>query len=142
MRRLLIVVIILALVDAPLLAFARTHAYATYLASAPADEYFGPLKMSVLEIRNRLNAFDARSERDLRRSRVVIGLDNLEGSILAWQRKYPGDPWLPGFMARLVHSYQRAGLASTAEARHAWHIMIAAYPHSRVAHVAAPRPKH
>jgi hypothetical protein len=140
MRTFLIAVMILTLANAPLTAFARTHTYATYLASAPADEYFGPFKMSVLEIRNRLNAFDARSESELRRSRVSVGLNNLDGSILAWQRKYPGDPWLPGFMARLVRSYERAGLASTAQCQHAWHVMIAAYPRSRVAHVAARRP--
>ncbi len=73
---------------------------------APADEYFGPFKASVLEIRNRLVAFERDADWDLRRH--VRGINNLELAIEDWYRKYPRDPWLPGFTNRLIRVYARA----------------------------------
>jgi len=80
----------------------------TVLASgpAPADEYFGPFKESVLEIRNRLMAFERDSDWDL--SRHIRGIDNLEVAIEDWYRHYPRDPWIAGFADRLVRVYGRA----------------------------------
>ena len=80
----------------------------TCLASgpAPADEYFGPFKESVLEIRNRLMSFERDADWDLRRH--VRGIDNLELAIEDWYRKYPRDPWLRDFCRRLERVYQRA----------------------------------
>jgi hypothetical protein len=73
---------------------------------APADEYFGPFKESILEIRNRLMSFERDADWDLRRH--VRGIDNLEIAIEDWYRKYPRDPWLPGFTNRLIRVYARA----------------------------------
>ncbi|HUA09737.1 MAG TPA: hypothetical protein VMA98_10725 [Candidatus Acidoferrales bacterium] len=73
---------------------------------APADEYFGPFKESVLEIRNRLVAFEHDADRDLRRS--LRGIDTLEVTIEDWYRKYPHDPWIPQFARRLTRVYARA----------------------------------
>ena len=94
------------------------HAHATRMGAvaysalfhrmAPADEYFGRFKESILEIRNRLDAFDRQSPDDVRRSDARRGLDNLRDAISDWQRKYPRDPWLPAFRRRLAHDYQRA----------------------------------
>jgi hypothetical protein len=78
---------------------------------APADEYFGPFKESVLEIRNRLMAFERDSNWDL--ARHVRAIDNVEMAIEDWHRKYPGDPWIPGFSGRLAHVYERAHAART-----------------------------
>ncbi len=77
---------------------------------APADEYFGRFKESILEIRNRLDAFDRRSSRDMRAPGTRRALDNLQDAIRDWQRKYPQDPWLPRSLHRLHRDYQRAGL--------------------------------
>lgn len=73
---------------------------------APADEYFGPFKQSVLEIRNRLAAFEREGDEDLPRD--IHGIDTLEVTIEDWYRHYPRDPWIPGFVGRLIHVYQRA----------------------------------
>jgi hypothetical protein len=73
---------------------------------APADEYFGPFKESVLEIRNRLVAFERDTGWDL--ARHVRAIDNLEVTIEDWYRRYPRDPWIPGFASRLVRVYGRA----------------------------------
>ncbi len=73
---------------------------------APADEYFGPFKESVLEIRNRLMAFERDATWDLRRH--VRAIDSLEVTIEDWYRHYPRDPWVRGFASRLVRVYGRA----------------------------------
>jgi hypothetical protein len=90
------------------LALACSSAALPALASgpAPADEYFGPFKESVLEIRNRLMAFERDADWHLRRE--IRGIDNLEVAIEDWYRKYPRDPWIPGFAKRLQHVYARA----------------------------------
>jgi hypothetical protein len=74
--------------------------------AAPADEYFGPFKQSILEIRNRLMRFERESDRELARS--LRGIDSLEITIEDWYRHYPRDPWIPGFSHRLSHVYSRA----------------------------------
>jgi hypothetical protein len=73
---------------------------------APADEYFGPFKESILEIRNRLMSFERDSNSDL--AHRVRAVDNLELAIEDWYRHYPRDPWIPGFAVRLAHVYERA----------------------------------
>jgi hypothetical protein len=73
---------------------------------APADEYFGPFKESILEIRNRLMTFERDSDAVLRRS--IRGIDNLEVTIEDWYRHYPRDPWIHDFSRRLTHVYVRA----------------------------------
>lgn len=45
---------------------------------------------------------DSRLRHDIR------GIDNLEVTIEDWYRKYPRDPWIPGFAARLTRVYARA----------------------------------
>ncbi len=77
---------------------------------APADEYFGRFKESILEIRNRLDAFDRRSNAEMRAPGTRRALDNLQDAIHDWKHKYPQDPWLPRSLHRLHRDYQRAGL--------------------------------
>jgi len=55
---------------------------------APADEYFGPTKMSPLEIANRIH--DAQ-----RRGASYRGLMSTQSAIEDWTAKYPADPWIP-----------------------------------------------
>lgn len=95
---------ILALAFACLSAFAPLACLAS--GPAPADEYFGPFKASVLEIRNRLIGLERDNDWDLQRH--VRGIDNLELAIEDWYRKYPRDPWIPGFTNRLIRVYTRA----------------------------------
>jgi hypothetical protein len=73
---------------------------------APADEYFGPFKESILEIRNRLVTFERDTSSFLVRN--VRAIDNVEIAIEDWHQKYPRDPWIRGFSIRLAHVYDRA----------------------------------
>lgn len=104
------------------LAFACSSAALPALASgpAPADEYFGPFKESVLEIRNRLMTFERDADWHLRRE--IRGIDNLEVTIEDWYRKYPHDPWIPGFAKRLTRVYARAHDARAARCARAGRI--------------------
>jgi hypothetical protein len=95
----------LALTFALLFALAPATALA-HAGPAPADEYFGPFKESILEIKNRLGGFERDSDLVLRRS--LRGIDTLEVTIEDWYRKYPGDPWIHGFAGRLMRVYARA----------------------------------
>ena len=81
---------------------------------APADEYFGPFHVSILEIRNRIVGFERQSSRELARN--IRGIDNVELAIEDWYRHYPRDPWIRGFVARTRHLYQVAGAARSGAA--------------------------
>ena len=76
---------------------------------APADEYFGRLHASILEIRNRLDRMEMRSDRDMRDRRIASELKDITDEVADWQEKYPRDPWLPRMRMRLMQSYHRAG---------------------------------
>ncbi len=96
--------------------------------SAPADEYFGPYKQSVLEIRNRLNDYDRRDDGSMLDPSVPPYLDHLQTAMVEWQRKYPQDPWLPGMFAHLVREYWRAGQVSSVHGLAALALLRSAYP--------------
>jgi hypothetical protein len=76
---------------------------------APADEYFGRLKMSILEIRNRLDAFDRCTEASMRAAGTLHQLGDVRNAVMDWRQKYPRDPWLPRTLSRLSRDYRRAG---------------------------------
>jgi outer membrane biosynthesis protein TonB len=98
--------------------------------AAPADEYFGPYKQSVLEIRNRLDDYDKYDNGAMMDPTVAQYLDHLQIAIKDWQRKYPGDPWLPRTFAHLMREYWRAGQASSEGGMAAIAYMRAAYPNA------------
>jgi hypothetical protein len=101
---------------------------ATYSGSAPADEYFGPHKQSILEIRNRLDRVDTKSDRELIDDNATVELDDVAASLSDWRSQYPSDPWLPRFYARLLHDYHRAGASSSDRAVAMLNEMKTAYP--------------
>lgn len=75
---------------------------------APADEYFGRLKMSILGIRNELVRLEAKSYYRGENKRALIGEATfIEDAMRDWSAKYPGDPWIPGFRHRLRRCYVR-----------------------------------
>jgi hypothetical protein len=96
--------------------------------SAPADEYFGHSNESVLGIRNELDAFDSKSDGEMLSHAVSIELDDVQDCVLAWQQKYPNDPWLPRMMSRMIKDYARAGEASSPHAIATLQIMTTMYP--------------
>lgn len=75
---------------------------------APADEYFGRMKMSVLGIRNGLRDTSLRIAYDPRHAATQLAACHwLENAIEDWGNKYPHDTWLPGMVAQLERIYAR-----------------------------------
>ena len=103
-------------------------AYADIHDSAPADEYFGPLKESILGIRNRLVAYEHKAASDLLVTGSVRGIDNVELAIEDWDHHYPRDPWLAGFMDRTLHIYGRAHALETEGAHRCLALLERGFP--------------
>ncbi len=97
---------------------------------APADEYFGALHQSILEIRNRLDRLESRADFEMYDSDIVHEIDDVTASILDWQRQYPNDPWLPHCFARALRQYHRAGASTSPRAVEALAVMRRNYPNS------------
>ncbi len=83
---------------------------------APADEYFGHYKMSVLEINNRLHDCEYRAKHGVRPSIILGDAGRTADAMADWEHKYPTDPWLPHFYWRLALLYSNLPSA-TAHAR-------------------------
>jgi hypothetical protein len=73
---------------------------------APADEYFGKLKLSILGIRNTIKDQGIKIDYDPLKASSTLGAIALtEDAIHDWQHKYPCDTWLPGTLYALEHFY-------------------------------------
>jgi hypothetical protein len=73
---------------------------------APADEYFGRLKMSILGIRNQLHDLELRLQFAPDKSEDVLGsAATVEDAMRDWEHKYPADPWLPKSVYELTSLY-------------------------------------
>ncbi|MFN2460208.1 MAG: hypothetical protein ABR591_05930, partial [Candidatus Velthaea sp.] len=71
---------------------------------APADEYFGKLKMSILGIRNTIKDVGANVDIDGNRWTLLVNkADFTEDAVRDWERKYPSDTWL----ARTIFALER-----------------------------------
>ena len=94
---------------APLLkAHSKVHKplAARVLRVAPADEYFGRLKMSILGIGNQLHDLDMKVQYTPDKSEDVIGSASMvEDALRDWEHKYPADPWLPKDVFKLTVLY-------------------------------------
>jgi hypothetical protein len=89
-------------------ALAAPHSHPAVLRVAPADEYFGRLKMSILGIRNQLHDLDARLQFSPEKSEDVIGSASMvEDALHDWEHKYPADPWLAKDVFELTQMYSR-----------------------------------
>ena len=73
---------------------------------APADEYFGKLKMSILGIRNTIKDQGLRVDVDPDKAPTTLNAIALtEDAMRDWQKKYPCDSWIPGTIYALEHFY-------------------------------------
>jgi len=81
---------------------------------APADEYFGPTKMSPLEITNRIHDAEIRGG-------SYRGLLSTQAAIEDWAHKYPADPWIAPREYRMSRLFDRLrsrdGFAEAAHCR-------------------------
>lgn len=87
---------------------------------APADEYFGRLKMSILGIRNVIKdqglKIDVAPENGPS-SFATMALT--EDALHDWQHKYPCDSWLPGTIYALEHFYAKIHTSAGVQRVHA-----------------------
>ncbi len=65
---------------------------------APADEYFGHMKMSPIEITNRISDAERGGS-----SYNVLSLT--QNAIEDWTHKYPADPWIPSRELRIAELF-------------------------------------
>jgi hypothetical protein len=62
---------------------------------APADEYFGRQKLSILGIGNMIKDMRLRVEADMSKSGTIYGtLADVENALHDWETKYPSDSWV------------------------------------------------
>lgn len=74
---------------------------------APADEYFGPLRLSVIGVRNNIAETESRIERgEFDSASTLKHLSLVEASLREWEARYPGDSWLPRLMLDLHRAYR------------------------------------
>jgi hypothetical protein len=92
----------LAVITALAVACIAPAAHATAMRDlAPADEYFGRMKMSVLGIRNALDGLERRAAGRDRNVAAMSGqLALVEDAMHDWRVHYPRDTWLPRFEAK------------------------------------------
>jgi hypothetical protein len=116
----------------------RTYAAATAFAhAAPADEYFGPLGLSILGIRNMLVDTTQRLDRAGEDTGTLENVTLLEACVHDWEAKYPADAWLPGTVLALHRAYRKMGSAESVRRSvdtASW--LIARYPNSAEARTA------
>jgi hypothetical protein len=75
---------------------------------APADEYFGKLKLSILGIRNTIKDVGANIDVDASRwPGLMSKADFAEDAIHDWERHYPTDSWLPKTLFALERMYAK-----------------------------------
>jgi hypothetical protein len=75
---------------------------------APADEYFGRLKMSILGIRNVIKDDALKIDADPAQGPGVIsGIAMTEDALHDWEAKYPQDTWLPHSLFTLERLYAK-----------------------------------
>jgi hypothetical protein len=87
---------------------------------APADEYFGKLKMSILGIRNVIKDQGAKVDVYPEKADSTLGAIALtEDALHDWQHKYPCDSWLPGSIYALEHFYTKIHTADGVRHVHA-----------------------
>ncbi len=85
---------------------AKSHASRELAKLAPADEYFGPLRMSGLAIRMRIDVlgrrYHARSESD---DDLLHDAGDVETALHVWSGRYPLDTWLAPTAFHLAQLY-------------------------------------
>ncbi len=102
---------------------------------APADRYFGRLKMSILGIRNQLKDLAERVDAKPEDAEHVYDKAVLvEDALHDWQQQFPRDPWIPKYSYALAQLYGKVASDDARVRRNDtldW--LIATYPESEYA---------
>ena len=110
-------------------------AFASTTPLAPADRYFGRLKMSILGMRNALKELSVRADvhpEDAERiyDKTVL----VEDALHDWQSHFPRDPWIPKYAYSLAQLYGKLDVDDARVRKNDtldW--LIATYPESEYA---------
>lgn len=84
-----------------------TTSQALSTANAPADEYFGRMKLSYLGINNSLKDAAIMAGDHTTFQVVISKIQFAEDALLDWQRKYPDDPQISRSLFLLSRAYQK-----------------------------------
>ena len=116
---------------------AKTHA-APAPKVAPADEYFGRMKMSILGITNSIRDTGTREGFDpSHASQYYGGLFMTENALLDWAHKYPQDSWIPRRAYDMSHDFWRMHTADgDRQAQVCRNVLFHQFPHNHWAVVA------
>lgn len=102
---------------------------------APADRYFGRLKMSILGVRNSLKDLSARADAEPDQADHIYDKAVLvEDALHDWQRHFPRDPWIPKYAYALAQLYGKLEMDDARVRKNDtldW--LIATYPESEYA---------
>jgi hypothetical protein len=102
---------------------------------APADRYFGRLKMSILGVRNSLKDLTARADAEPEQAEHIYDKAVLvEDALHDWQRHFPRDPWIPKYAYALAQLYGKLEMDDARVRKNDtldW--LIATYPESEYA---------
>lgn len=75
---------------------------------APADRYFGRLKMSILGVRNSLKDLAVRADAHPEDAEHIYDKAVLvEDALHDWQAHFPRDPWIPKYAYSLAQLYRK-----------------------------------
>lgn len=105
---------------------------------APADEYFGRMKMSILGITNTIRDAATREGFDpANASKYYGGLALTEDALEDWSHKYPQDTWIPRRAYDLSHDFWRMHTpAADAMAQRSRTILMRQFPNNHWAVIA------
>lgn len=119
----------------PVVSFVPVPAQAAYHLVAPADEYFGRQRLSILGMRNMLHDLQRDAQNGSKDDASVVNSARaVEDALHDWQARYPLDPWLPRYIYQLDGLYHRVDSDEAherGESVHSW--LVSAYPHSNYA---------
>ena len=125
MKRIVLALILAASFAAPALAVPISSL-------APADRYFGRLKMSILGVRNSLHDLSARADASPGDAEHIFDIAVLvEDALRDWQSHFPRDPWIPKYAYALAQLYGKLDIDEARVRKNDtldW--LIASYPES------------
>jgi len=99
---------------------------------APADEYFGPERLSNLGVRNALRDMDLEGDSPLALPIQLERIKAIEDALGVWADRYPQDSWLPGTTLDFAKFLQRKSEPFADDLAHGYLIFLATrYPATR-----------
>lgn len=108
MRRLVLpTLFVILLIGATAITLGASPAASSIGNNAPADEYFGKMKLSYLGINNSLKDAAIMAGDHTTFQVVISKIQFAEDALLDWQRKYPSDPQIARSLFLLSRAYQK-----------------------------------